>query len=94
MLVTYDGRDEQDTLSGAIEGRTVTSSCTSIHGSGVVIDFDSVVDNVVPNGEGPVSVDHSSSGNGGEDIKSDGDGDDDNKSCNEMSSFVCSNDDG
>ncbi len=45
-------------------------------------------------GEGPVGVDHNSSGNGGESIKSDGDSDEDNESCNEMSPFVCSNDNG
>ena len=75
-----------------IEGCTVISPCISIHESGVVIDFDVVVGNVVLYGEGPVGVDHSSSINDNEDIKFNGDCDDDDNSRSEMSSIVCSND--
>ena len=92
--MTYDIQEEHDASSEVIEGCTVISPCISIHESGVVIDFDVVVGNVVLYGEGPVGFDHNSSSNDDEDIKSNGNSDDDDKSCGETSSIVCSNDNG
>ena len=48
--------------------------------SGVVIDFDVVIGNMARYVEGPVGVDHNPSGNVDEDIKPDGDGNDNTKS--------------